>query len=342
MEKKEKVIIKPPFWLTIQLFLFMMLIIYKMLGLYDYFQGNYGNAYFEADRLLLQVSSIIDLLLYCYALIAIYKALQHKPYSIIMLKLSVFYVMMQMIVIAIKRMYYLGSSLAILFLPIIGLCLILFVYLFKSKRIKQFIPIKKRKYGLWGWLGWLIYLMVLGFNLFFMYDKYKYTHNSKPIPVSQVKLNKNEITDGLVAFTPLKDWNKVKVVGSEETGFSYVYNSEECYYISISSFVSNTHFSNRLDYYNLVIDSYNCNFYKGKPIKEVYYITKNLGNNKIFSNSYLLYTQEQDSIYWTFSALLDCESNKILTINNVEKNSYTKSLEIASSLFEKVRFHLKE
>ena len=125
--------IKPPRGLTVQLFLFMLLVLVMESGLKDSFGLFFNNPLESSNRSLLLFSGIIDLLAYCYGFLAIYKTLQRKPYSIMMLKLSVFYILIQLFYRMVGRV---GDSFVyspLVFLPVLFFCLFFFCNLLHMK-----------------------------------------------------------------------------------------------------------------------------------------------------------------------------------------------------------------
>ena len=247
MEEGANNIIKPPRGLTVQLFLFMMLVIIMASGLKDRFNLYYNNPLESSNKPLLLFSGIIDLLAYCYGFLAIYKTLQRKPYSILMLKLSVFYILIQLIF---RTIEHLGATIVyspLLLLPLPLFCLIFFIYLYRSKSLKHYIPNSERKCGIWGCLGWGLYLLVIIMYAIYLKDRIIKEINSSPIKVKDVIKEKDEVTDGIVAFKPLEGWRCDTIVGNDEDGYAFYYITDDSTRIYVSSALCDC--KSRIDYY---------------------------------------------------------------------------------------------
>ena len=128
----------------------MVVIFLLAIGQFNSFANYWNDAINPIETKVLVFSGIIDALAYTYAFLSIYKALQNKPYSISMLRLSVFYILVQLIF---KMQDKIGSvipSHPYFFIPLVLFLIIFFVYLFKSKHLNAYIPKTKRKFGIWG------------------------------------------------------------------------------------------------------------------------------------------------------------------------------------------------
>ena len=95
-ETKEK-IIKPPFLLTVQMFIYMMLLVLCMKKTISAFPTYFYDDYYDMQTPLVVYAGIIDVCAYVYAFIGICKTLERKPYGIVILKFSLVYVLMQLI-----------------------------------------------------------------------------------------------------------------------------------------------------------------------------------------------------------------------------------------------------
>ena len=97
MDETKGRIIKPPFFLTVQMFIYMMLIVLCMKKTVSAFPTFFYDNYYDMQAPLVVYAGIIDVCAYLYAFIGIYKTLERKPYGIAILKFSLAYVLTQLI-----------------------------------------------------------------------------------------------------------------------------------------------------------------------------------------------------------------------------------------------------
>lgn len=331
--------IKPSGWFTIQLFLFMVVIFLLTIGQFNSFASYWNDAINPIETKVLVFSGIIDALAYTYAFLSIYKALQNKPYSISMLRLSVFYILVQLIF---KMQDKIGSvipSHPYFFIPLVLFLIIFFVYLFKSKHLNAYIPKTKRKFGIWGWVGVLIYLMVFAMYAYMSGKELYKRYNSLPLELSSVILNEGESTDGLTAFKPLAIWQNDTVMGNAKDGYMHVYHTEDCPNILVTAM--NAECKTRIDYYMLLNDLCSNLLPDSVRLKEEEYKDSVINGNKYYLNTYS-FVKEGDTVYWTFSALMPTDYYKVMTLSSITHDSYRHSIEMSDEFMKKVRFKLEK
>lgn len=340
MEEK-KIAKKPPVAFTVFLFLFMILVIMNLISLPKYLNVYIDDGSGLNTSTLTRVYGILELLASIFAFISINRALQRKPYSIAMLKFSSFYILFTFIgrlVEAIKGFNPMMKTYLYLQGALVLFCVFFCIYLFKSKELKAYIPFKERKFGIQGWLAVGIMALFIGLTGLYQGNILIRALRSKPIDPKVVQLHQGECTDGITAFKPLNGWNKL----SKEDDV-FVFNSERdsCEQISIVSLDLNCRY--RTDYYLLLSQSLNMQIPDSIPIKEMAYSEDlDINGHKFYSNTYELETNNPEKLYWTFSALMDRKSYKIVTLSNFESNSYERSISMAKEFMTKVRFDLEK
>ena len=328
--------IKPPRGLTVQLFLFMLLVLVMASGLKDSFGLFFNNPLESSNRSLLLFSGIIDLLAYSYGFLAIYKTLQRKPYSIMMLKLSVFYILIQLFFRMIGRV---GDSFVyspLVFLPVLFFCLFFFIYLYRSKNLKLYLPKSERRWGIWGWLGVGLYLLVVIMYGFYSKDRILMERNSKPLMGKDVIIEKDEVTDGIVAFRPLQGWKCDTIIGNDKEGYAYHYITDDSTRIYVSSVLGECR--SRIDYYEL-LEGFG--FPDTLAMKELSFKDSIISGNRYYQNIYC-FKDDEDTVYLTLSALKDNSSYKMMTMSTVEINKHGLTDVMADSFMKDVRFKLEQ
>ncbi len=341
MEEEKKEIIKPSWLFSTMLYVFMVLIIAKFLGLFSGLNNHWNDAISQISIPLLVFSYIIDVIAFSYSFMAIYKALQRKPYSITMLRISVFYLFIQTLFHFIRRTDGVLQG-AIKYYALIPLFLIVFfVYLWRSNHIKAYIPKNIRTFGVMGTLGIFIYFLVFVQYAVKSADPIIKNRNSMPISVSDVSLKKGELTDGLAAYTPLKDWTNDSLVGNEQDGMVRVFHSNKCFHILLTT--GKAECNNMIDYYQVLSEFSRNQLPDSVAMVEVYHSDSLIGENKFYMNSYkLIIDNDSTNYYWSFAALLDHSSYKMVALACSEQDTLNASIDYSKQFMESVRFNLKE
>lgn len=337
--EEEKNIIKPPFWLSLQLFFFMMLTFGNICGLISTLNG-----YWWDNISLIPISDCIitwsiNFIAYIFCFVSIYKALQHKAYSITMLKFSVVYVSVQLIL---RPLNYNGtyiSYLSLFYLPIITFCLIFLIYLYSSKKLRQYVPPKERTFGKYGLWGLVIYALVFFLCCRLKYRYYDEERNSIRVEIDKVPIKPGQMTDGLAIFTPLQNWGKKSIYGDAKHGFIISFNDADHNPINVASF-NNAKCSNRVDYYLVLSHMCKLQGLNTLMMQEVAYCDTIINNQRCFSNTYKMSHSKVPS-YWTFSAIIPNDSHKILTMSYLEKGDFRKSVKDSKRFMQSVSFDLK-
>lgn len=337
MEAEKEAIRKPPFWFTIQLFIFMMLIIVDIWSLLENFNSSWlDNLNGYAPSYIISLG-IIDVALYIYALLSIYKSLQHKPNSIFMLRLSVFYVFIQFIF-----KYFSDTPINPLqkviktFILIYGI--VFFIYLFKSKGIKNFIPKAERTVGIYGAIGLLLYVAILPLYAYPSYKTISMVKRSKSKPIKKIRLANNTFNDGLTKFVILRDWHVDTIVSKKEGHMFLFSRGYEKHNIMIMSFNAECH--SRIDFCQLLSNTGDMVLQDKDSLIEVNYGNITINGNKCFYDSYKLSYPHKQYKYWTYAALADESSYKVIGISYLSNDWRAGMIQI-NTFMKSVNFKLE-
>lgn len=337
---EEKKIIKPPFWLSLQLFFFMMLTFWNVRGLISNLNGYWWDNISLIPIRDFIIAWCIDFIAYLFCFVSIYKALQHKAYSVTMLKFGVAYVLIQQIF---RSLNYIGvyiPYLSLLYLPIIVFCLIFLAYLYSSKKLKLYIPPKDRTFGKYGLWGLAIYALVLFQYCYLGYNYFDERKNSLRAEIDKVSIKPGQITDGLAIYTPLQNWEKDSVCGDAKHGFTICFEDAEHNPINVASF-NDTKCNNRVDYYLVLSHVCKLQGIDTNMMQEIAYSDTLINNQRYFSNTYKM-SHSKAPLYWTFSAIVPNNSHKILTLSYLEEGDFRRSVENSKRFMQSVSFDLKE
>lgn len=310
MEEPKEQKIKPPFPLTAQMFIYMVLVVLCIKKTVSAFPTYFYEDYYGIKTSVIVYAGVIDVFAYAYALVGIYRTLQRKSYGIAMLKLSLVYILMQLVF---WTSSFLGTYPTRLFAIIWGIVIlggiIFLVYLFRSKGLKEYIPKSERKFGKYGWLGIIIYIAVLVQYGLYYGDRIIKTLNSQQVTNTSSKSGEH-YTDGYVKFKPLADW-EIDTIYRQNDKKVFVFSSPSHNKITIGTECMEC--KGRIDFYAVLPNLEAQTQLSKSPVKEVNYGTEYLNSMTLY---YSTYTNESDSIkgYRTYAMFVDQESYKIMYI----------------------------
>lgn len=307
MDETKGRIIKPPFFLTVQMFIYMMLIVLCMKKTVSAFPTFFYDNYYDMQAPLVVYAGIIDVCVYLYAFIGIYKTLERKPYGIAILKFSLAYVLTQLIrwSSSFLSTYPTWWFAAMWIVLILGGILFL-VYLFRSKRLNDYIPKSERKFGKYGWLGILIYLAVsIQYGLYFSGNVIK-NLNSQKATIASTRSG-DYYTDGYVKFKPLANW-KADTLYQYEDRSLFEFSSPLHKKITISTLLIGC--KTRLDFCAALHDIEIPSQPQEQPVEEIDYGTKHLDSGTLYYSTYINKSNSA-KYYRTYAASVDDKSYKV-------------------------------
>lgn len=338
MEQEEKQFVKPPLGLSFQLFIFMMLVVISLWGategILTYKEGFYEE--FSVGEV--YAAYTIDLVAYLYAFFGIYKTLQHQKFGIVILKFSVLYVTLQLLS-KISAYTSLTPVFSYLCIPLAIGGIVFFIYIYKSKKLKEYIPLKERTFGTFGVVGIIIYLSVAVFYSYHFGCEIVKRENSKPVSITRPSLPGNYYTDGIISFKPLSSWklDSIHRYSQKEFGVSFKADSTKSIFI-ITEICKCT---SRLDFCQLVSASSDSALPYGSRIKETGYGEEKLGHGILYYGSYLVDTN-QEEIHWTLAVLAEHNSYKAACIMVSDSIEDAKTISEIKTFAQHVNFNLKQ
>lgn len=338
--EEEKIINKPPFALTLQLFIFMMIVLLKSKGLVSSLNGFWLDKIGQISLDHFIVSWLVDLVAYGYCFVSIYKVLQGKLYSIAMLKFSSIYILIQLVSTALNNIGSIIPLLPLIFIPLIVACGILVIYLYCSKKLRNYVPLKKRTFGIYGYLGLAIYIMSASSAIYYALEPIVKRYKSSPVDRKEISLQKGELTDGLIVFKPLPNWRVDTITGSPKGRYLYYYNDEAGNKIMVSSLLENC-CNSRVDYNAIIASLYKNIKNKSTIQKEVAFTDSVINNAQFYSNTYEIIDTKGRHKYWTVSALVPKNLYKMTIVSYFQKDGYRKSVIETKAFMHGISFDLK-
>ena len=339
--EEEKKIVKPPFSFTIQLYFLMCWLFYRSIELVEGYPDYIANedvltGISFGTQLL---SGISDIILYIYAFVGIFKALQHKPESIIILKFSTFYIGLQFLFklfdLVSSDSRYLLWSLVLLF-PVF----FFYLYLFKSKKLKEYIPICKRKFGVAGLLGLVIYFLGFWSSGYQLFNNFYTGFKSLPKDISSIQLREGQYTDGLTIFTPIKGWECDTVLKSSDVNTLHIFKNGQNQKLLMTTVPGRC--ISRIDYYTMLAQCSQSVMGDSISLYEICYKDSTINGNKYYSNTYKVGDRDSVSkLTWTFSALISKDFYKMFTVSGFEKDSHERLEKEFEAVLSSVRFSLE-
>lgn len=339
--EEEKKIIKPPFGFTFQLFILMNIIFLKFILLFRDILHISDDFLFGYRPWLFIISGVCDIFLFTYAFCGVYKALQRKKQSLTILKFSLVYIFLQRffplthLITTNYRYIFSLDTLISLFI------LYMFVYIVKSRKLKDFLPKKERKFGIAGILGLLIYCMSISMSGNEMYSKYYVAYKSFPTDVSNIKLEEGECSDGSTIFRPALSWTCDTIIKQPESNSFYVFKTNKDEQLLVTTIQKKC--VSRIDYYYLL--SYCWDNIMGDSIRlyEVCSSDSIINGNRYFSNTYLVGNQDStNNVTWTFAGLVSNDLFKILTISGFNSKGNKDLSQDIIKVYKSADFHLEK
>ena len=336
MENHEaKEVNKPGCIFTLLLFFFFYLLVIDVLQIFRSYGWNGFDPLNEAYSLRSVIQSLSGLILaFCFAFTAIYKTLQSKCYSIVMLKYAVFFFLCKSILELIKIDANCSEMQFYIQLAKILFFLISFIYLIKSKSVEAYLPSVKRKSKLVHLLAMSIFLISVVPTF---YQRGRMAYVSKRIPIEDIMLKPNELTDGLSVFSPLESWTLDTVYNdSNMLTHEFVENRSTKYYVaSINErFRSRIHFA--------ALQSQNQSIPDTVMIGKVLKKDSIINGNKLLYDIYRLEDSEKEPVFWTFAGLYAKDSYKAIVVSCYESGSFEQSEKSMLQFLESVDFDLRE
>ena len=310
MDEIKEQNIKPPFALTVQIFFYMTLIVLGVVRMLATIPSFFYEDCYGINTTYVVGSRIITFIVFVYAFVGIYSTLKRKPYGVGVLKLSLFYILPQIIFDSslIFSQYQIAWYAAIQGVTILG-GLVFLVYLFRSKKLNEYIPKCERKFGKYGWFGILLFFTMFVLYGFFVGEQIVKNLNSQKVEMAQVKSG-NYYTDGYVRFKPLADW-KQKGIYQQGDGTLFGFSSPK--HNKIVIFSSQMECKSRLDFCESVQSIDQLLGGTKSAIEEIDYGTKVLNTGTLYYNTYKIVV---DSLlkYRTYALVTDDKSQKVLCL----------------------------
>lgn len=185
---------------------------------------------------------------------------------------------------------------------------VFWLYMLKSKAVKEMFPKENRKKWPWGTLGKILFWSYLLWLLSVSYVLIEKKNKSKAIPPSFITLSNGEITDGLCVFKPLREWQPM---GESQSGHRYITTGGVS--INISSDVMNS--SDRLAFNEMLgRELLSCGISSGEEFSHFDTI---MSGKKLYVSKYKI-TNRTDSVtnsYLMCAAFFDDESQKVAMLS---------------------------
>lgn len=344
MEEEKTTIIKPPFWLSAQLYLFMMLVIACFVGAVSgislYGRGNVQH--FSSG--FMYAIGALDLLMYAYALTSIYKMLQRRPYSLVMLRLSLVYVGVQQLVRAYAGIQFFIPTVKYVNIVAVGWILFFLIYLSRSEKVRKYLPKKERKFGWQGAAGIGIYLLVFALFAIPNYNERKEMQRSLQVAVRQYRLKDGWYTNGYVKFRPDPAWKEENIGGDMKKGetvfFGFRTKDHSLVTVTASPIVDTllNKIQDRVDFCELVYQTFDSILSPEARLTEVAHHDEELPQGSSYMG---VYRDEGKSGYWTVAALTDKDSYKVMLLIINDKHGYDQSVKDATALMKSATFRLE-
>ena len=333
MEKENTHIVKPSKGLSFLMYLFLMVLVWCFLVQY-YATDSLSEQIQMCYHTTVVISAfLIDIFMYVYGVVAIYKTLQRKSYGIGMLKMAVFYLALQH---TFRSLGLAGMAPKLYFCMAAVFEWFFFFYLFKAKSLKVYLPSKMRTFGVYGICGLSLYVMVGGLYGMNIWQSIMKQNNSSRIYVTKMELDSHHYTDGLYAFQTPESWVKDSIKSVKDGEVLFVFHSSNAAVIQMTTALGECR--SRLDFYQLVFQAK----VNALDFREVDFGERLINGAAFYYSTYEYFNRKGEKMYWSFSSLVDTDSYKILCLSQMKANSPKQSLYDAIEIMGNARSCLKE
>lgn len=338
MENTEvKEVNKPGCTFTLLLFVFFYLLVRYVLQSFRFYNWNGLNPLNEEHSLestILLLPGIVLAVIFAFS--AIYKTLQSKHYSITMLKYAVFYFLCNSVLELFQLDYRFAIAQLLFLIPKLLFYLGFFIFLIRSKSVESYIPSSKRKSAIIHILAILIMLIsVVPFSYKSGTMLYK-AINSKYTPVETIKLEKNELTDGLTVFSPIDSWTLDSVYKESDMIIHEFVEKENVknYVISVNEkYESRIKFSALQTEFQILPDTLMVDLISMKDTI--------LNENRLLYDIYRYKNSKEGTLFWTFATLYSKDFLKATIVSCIEKDSLLNSERSMIKFMKSVDFNLQ-
>lgn len=333
MENENTQIVKPSIGLSILMYLFLMVLVWCLFEHYDAIDSLSEQILMGYDTIVVVSAFLIDIFMYVYGVIAIYKTLQRKSYGIGMLKMAVFYLALQH---TFRSLGLAGMASKLYFCMAAVFEWFFFLYLLKAKSLKVYLPSNMRTFGVYGICGLSLYVMVGGLYGMNIWQSIMKQGNSSRMNVAKMELDSHHYTDGLYAFQTPESWVKDSIKSNKDGEALFVFHSSNAAIIQMTTALGECR--SRLDFYQLVFQAN----VKTLDFREVDYGERQINGATFYYSTYEYLNRKGKKMYWSFSSLVDTDSYKILCLSQIEANSPKQSLYDAIEIMGNAKSCLKE
>lgn len=216
--------------------------------------------------------------------------------------------------------------------------LIFFIYLCKSKEIKQSYPKETRKIGVPGFIGIILYVVIIAIFTQAFVSGASSAIRGRRVDTDKVKLYDNEITDGRSIFKPRKEWELDSVQEHGYLGPVYCFHNPLIdATIRISCTKEEYEPSRHYYIYSITED---------RPFQTVNYIDA-LNFKQEESEEFIIYVDQYEYqidsalYYWTYASKLSKKGDKGIRYSIVEKDTMTTSVSDIMDFMNSTTFDIR-
>ncbi len=217
--------------------------------------------------------------------------------------------------------------------------LLFFIYVCRSKALKIQFPVARRRLGVPGIVGILLYcLFFITFGYALMIPVAGYYQNRK-VETAGVRLMEGELTDGRVVFTPEATW----VMDSS----AVIDSARDVFYFHEPQSGAQIRVAGAAEKVKPARYSYLQSIYGNQMLGTEYYVGET-GYSEVDDRDYVIYVDQyryrKDSTdyYWTYATRLAKRTYKSVSLSVLERDSLRVSAQDAVGFLNGVTFDLKD
>lgn len=269
-----------------------------------------------------------------YGFWAIILALKKSRSAIPALKLALPFSFFSFIIATLPKL----TSINWVALGIAGFYIGFFIFLCKSQQIQEVFPKERRRLGIPGFVGLILYAIILVLAIQAIVAKISLSRQGRDVPVTQLRLNPGEESDGRTIFTPLLGWIQDSTSTIEGFRNAYHYHNTDSCLITVYSCKEEYEPSRHYYIFSIYEDQpLDVEFFK----EELAYKTKDTLGVIIFIDQYR-YERDSTDYYWTYASKINGSLMKAVRVSILEKDSLRTSIHDAELFLDKCILNTRE
>lgn len=268
-------------------------------------------------------------------------ALKGSKHAIPCLKLCLPFHFIALLLTSLTKVSFINLSATWFTLLIVLFPLIFFIYLCKSKEIKEDYPKIDRRLGVPGFIGVVLYVLLALLTIQLMIAEVSIKLNSKKIDLSKIQLFEGELTDGRAIFKPKETWimDSTAELNSVQDAFYFHDTASSSSICVVCATEEYTPPSRQFYIYSIS---------ENQPYEIRKFYKSDISFKAIEIDEYIIYVDQYyyqvdtTFYYWTYASKLGKKLDKGIRLSVLEKDSLRTSISDAVKFLESTSLNVND